>query len=420
MIITFKKKQCETRIFLQAALFFLLFITNAKSIMAQTVIDTTKKVVAPPSSPLSTPGMTGPLTINAEPLKFHSKTLGDVYVSGAVSSLLQLQNNVSPGDVNFQADISNAQVFIQKVDGVVQFFLQVGAYSLPALGTPYLRAGNDVNPVNGATNLFYGVLPQGFIKIAPTANFSIMAGKLPTLIGAEYTFSFENMNIERGLLWNQENAVNRGVQLNYKAGPIQLAASLNDGMYSNQYTWAWGSVTYTINSTNTLALIGSGNTKITTVSSPATPLYQNNEQLYNIIYTHTKGPWTIEPYLQYTKVPKSVLLSTAQDAATYGAALFVNYAFHSNNSDAGVNLPVRLEYIKSTGSAAKGAPNLLYGQGSNAWSITVTPTYQYKRFFGRAEFSYVNANDITPGSAFGPNGNNASQLRGLLEVGILF
>jgi Putative beta-barrel porin-2, OmpL-like. bbp2 len=37
---------------------------------------------------------------------------------------------------------------------------------------------------------------------------------LPTLIGAEYTFSFQNANIERRVLWNQENAVNRGIQLN--------------------------------------------------------------------------------------------------------------------------------------------------------------------------------------------------------------
>ena len=44
--------------------------------------------------------------------------------------------------------------------------------------------------------------------------FSAEVGALPTLIGAEYTFSFENMNIERGLLWNQENAVNKGIQLN--------------------------------------------------------------------------------------------------------------------------------------------------------------------------------------------------------------
>jgi len=52
---------------------------------------------------------------------------------------------------------------------------------------------------------------------------------LPTLVGAEYTFSFENMNIERGLLWNQENAVNRGVQLNYAADPFTFAFSWNDG-----------------------------------------------------------------------------------------------------------------------------------------------------------------------------------------------
>ena len=28
------------------------------------------------------------------------------------------------------------------------------------------------------------------------------------------TFIFENMNIKRGLLWNQENAINRRIQVN--------------------------------------------------------------------------------------------------------------------------------------------------------------------------------------------------------------
>jgi len=34
-----------------------------------------------------------------------------------------------------------------------------------------------------------------------------------------------------------------------------------------------------------------------------------------------------------------------------------------------------------------GAPNLLYGHVVNAWSFTVTPTYQYKDYFARAEFT---------------------------------
>jgi len=67
-----------------------------------------------------------------------------------------------------------------------------------------------------------------------------------------------------------------------------------------------------------------------------------------------------------------------------------------------------------------GAPNLLYGPGSKAWSITVTPTYQRKIFFARSEFSFVGAIDTTPGFALGPDGRNTHQARVLLEAGILF
>ena len=61
-----------------------------------------------------------------------------------------------------------------------------------------------------------------------------------------------------------------------------------------------------------------------------------------------------------------------------------------------------------------------YGQGSKAWSFTITPTYQYKQFFGRTELSYVEANKNISGAAFGPNGNNKNQARLLIEVGLLF
>lgn len=418
----FIKRTADVKEIIIVRLVFVFILSNLSIAFAtaQTVTDTAKQAV-PPGSPLSTPGMAGPLTINPEPLKLKSGWLGDIYVSGAVSAFGQWQDQIAPGDRIIQADITSGQVFVQKVDGLIQFFVQVGSYSTPDIGLPYFRNGNPKDSVAiGTTNLLYGVIPQAFLKIAPTANFSIMAGKLPTLIGAEYTWSFENMNIERGLLWNQENAVNRGVQVNYKAGPVTLAASVNDGMYSNHYSWVWGSASWAINASNTLTLIGSGNTKITTVSTFVTPLYLNNEQLYNLIYAHISGPWTIESYLQYTKVPKSPLLNTTQDATTFGGALFVDYAFHSNVSDAGFNLPIRLEYISSTGSAASGAPNLLYGQGSNAWSVTVTPTYQYKRFYERTEFSYVKAGNITSGSAFGPNGTASSQARFLVEIGLLF
>lgn len=381
-----------------------LFAITLSFAFAQTTTKDTVKPAPAPVSPLSTPGMAGPLTINPEPLK-----VGSIYISGVASGLAQFQNSVYPGDKPAQSDVSNGQVFIQKVDGVFQFFLQVGTYSLPDLGAPYFRS--TIAPAG-----FFGTFPQGFIKLAPTKNFSIEVGKLPTLIGAEYTFSFENMNIQRGLLWNQENAVNRGVQLNYTAGPVTLAVSYNDGLYSNNYNWLWGSLAWTINGANTLAVIGGGSTSRTSISTFVTPLYLNNEQIYNLIYTHTAGQWTIQPYLQYTSVPASPVYNTTQEATTFGAALLASYAVPNS----GFSIPFRLEYINSTGSAAGGAPSLIYGPGSNAWSATVTPTYQYKRFFARAELSYVKANNITNGFGLGPNGADDTQSRALLEVGFLF
>jgi hypothetical protein len=84
------------------------------------------------------------------------------------------------------------------------------------------------------------------------------------------------------------------------------------------------------------------------------------------------------------------------------------------------SLPFRVEWITSTGSVAQGAPSLIYGAGSNAWSATVTPTYQYKRVFVRSEFSYVKAGNATKGAAFGPLGNDDTQSRVLLETGFIF
>src|SRR6266446_6036296 len=339
-------------------------------------------------APVSMLGMAaGSLTANPNPISLDLGPLGPVSVTGVVSGLGLWQNNKFPDQQHSQASLSNGQVFLQKNDGLFQYFLQVGAYTLPALGSPYFSTATT-------TGDFFGPVPVAFAKIAPTDEFSIMAGKLPTLIGAEYTFTFENMNIQRGLLWNQENAVNRGVQVNYTLGPLALSSSWNDGFYSNRYTWLWGSAAYTLDKENTLALIGSGNTTRTNISTTATPLFLNNEQLYNLIYTHTAGQWTFQPYLQYTHVPQTPEIGATQDASTYGAALLMNYAFPSDAQIgglklAGVSLPVRFEYIASTGNAATGAPNLMYGPGSKAWSITVTPTYQYNVFFARAELSYV-------------------------------
>jgi hypothetical protein len=356
------------------------------------------------ADPMTTPAMSAPLAANPDPSVVDAGPLGNIYVTGAVTGLGYIQNNRLGGDKKARADVANAQVFIQKTEGLVQFFIQAGGYSIPTIGVPYAEA-------NDTTKSTFGVVPQAFIKIVPTENFSIMAGKIPTLIGAEYTFTFQNTNITRGVVWNQENAVNRGVQLNYAAGPISASVSVNDGFYSEKYSWVSGLLAYTVDDSNVIAVAAGGNTSESGKTSSATPLLANNSQIYNLIWTHTSGPLTLTPYYQYTKVDAMPSKGVPDKGSTSGFALLGKYSFSDSFSLGG-----RAEYI----TTKNGTTNLLYGAGSKAMTLTLTPTYQAKTFFVRGELAYIKASDITPGAAFGPTGDKRSQTRALIETGFLF
>jgi hypothetical protein len=368
------------------------------------------EAAAPASTAMSTPTMTGPLVANPNPMSFDGGPLGKVYFNGAISGLGLFQSDpgVPPiSDHHSHADLSNGLLSLQNTEGLFQFFVQAGAYSFPALGTPYFQSWK-------ATGDFFGPVPVAYAKLAPSDTFSIQAGKLPTLIGAEYGFTFQNMNIDRGLLWNQEPIVSRGVQVNYTIGALALSGSLNDGFYSDSYNWLTGAATWTIDKANTLEVVGGGNIDHTSKNVfPKSPYFLNNSDIFNIIYTYNNAPWTITPYFQYTHVPGSVFLGTPKEASTYGGALLVNYAINDN-----VSLATRWEYIGSSGGAA--SPSLLYGPGSSAMSFTMTPTWQNGIYFLRADTSVVQAFSTTAGFAFGKAGNTKTQARFVLETGIIF
>jgi putative OmpL-like beta-barrel porin-2 len=252
-------------------------------------------------------------------------------------------------------------------------YVQAGTFNILVLGTPFLSTEKAID------NL-YGPVPVAYLKLAPAKNTSILVGALPTLMGAEYTFDFEN--------WN-------------------------DGYYSNRYSWLSGSLTY-VSGLHSLSFIGMGNLGQTAFQTLATPV-QNNSVMYAAIYTYSKGNWIVQPYYQYSNVPTNPSIGVVHGTSTNGGALLVSRIFKHGFSLAG-----RGEYIASTGSAAENSVNLLYGPGSAAWSITLTPTFQYQRFFARGDLAFVRATSISPGSAFGPAGTNPNQPRGVMEVGFLF
>jgi hypothetical protein len=365
------------------------------------------------ADPLSTPALAGPLAANASPYSvdlpdWFGDAAGKVYVTGAVTGLAYGETNpthATPGDASTNVDVSNAQVFLQKTDGWLQFYAQFGLYSLPTVGVPYTKA-------SVATSGNFGYLPVGYVKLQGEggwADWSFEAGKLPTLIGDEYTFTFQNMNVDRGLLWNLEPAVSRGIQVNYASGPLSVSVSFNDGTYSNEFGSLTGLVSYAFNGgADTLAFAGGGN-----LGSNFHVSALNSSSYYNLIYTHTSGPWTISPYIQYIDLPKFTL--SPKDTSVWGGAVLVSYSFDDNWKLAG-----RVEYETSSGNPATTYNLIGYGAGSNAWSFTITPTYQWKQWFIRPEASYITAGDVAPGDGFAWNGAQTDQFRFALETGILF
>jgi hypothetical protein len=358
-------------------------------------------------APLSTFVLTGPL-IWLPPATLDAGPFGKISVNGILTGFSVFQTNPVPGDDSAQATLSNGQVFIQKADGKLQYYIQAGVYTMPTLGVPFANAQNTVSN-------FYGPVPVAYLKLQPTTSTQFLIGSLPTLMGAESTFTYQNFNIERGIVWNQENAINRGIQINQTMGKyLSGAISWNDGYYSNRYSWLSGSLTLS-KGPHVLVYDGMGNLGQTAYQTAATPV-QNNSYMHAVIYTYTKGPWIISPYFQYSKVPAFARVGVLKGTSTTGGAINASYAFKS-----GFSLPVRVEYLTSSGSSTDGSANLLgFGAGSGGVTFTATPTYQKGGMYLRSDLALVHATDYSAGSVFGKTGTDASQFRGILEFGFIF
>ena len=366
---------------------------------------------------MTTPSMSGPLVANPDPIHLDITPSfgGPLYVTGAVSGLGMAQTSPLLGiDHSYNFDLSNAQASLQTTSGMFQFFLEPGVYSLPQLGVPY----KNVSDMPTATKAFTG-LPIAWGKVVFNDNFNIQGGKLPTLIGAESMFTFQNMNIERGLLWAQENVVNQGVQANLTTGPLAWSLSVNDGFYTGQYNYITGSATWTINPANSFILAAGGPfDRVTATGTPVGPQY-NNSTMIEASYTYNNAPLTITPYIQYTRVGSDAKLGLV-DSSTFGGAVLANYALTDKISLAG-----RWEYIGSSGAATVAPDGTLgggllgYGSGSSAMSFTLTPTYQVGIYFLRGEASMVQLYGSTAGLRFG-SGNADTQGRFMVETGIVF
>ena len=353
---------------------------------------------------LSNPAMGGPILANATPLSFDPGIGSPIYVTGAVSGLAQYQSNaehLASGDGSCTVDLSNAWVAIQKTDGLVQFYVQAGLYSFPTVGSSYVKSEDT-------TKATFGDIPVAYLKLQLSDSFSVQAGKLTTLVGAELPTTVQNINIERGLLWFQEPLVSRGVQVNYASGPFSLSLSWNDGGYTNVWNTFSGLASYSLGDSGTIAFDASIAPSRNFVAA---------SQIYDLMYSVTSGPWVFAPYVQYQHYDtlKAGGFTIAPSASDWGVGVLGSYAFSDTWSLGG-----RVEYEDSSGDGSA----FIYGPKSSAWSFTITPTWHKSIFFIRGEASYTTLSDYAKfgpiGLGFGKSGTKSDQARLMLETGIVF
>ena len=319
-------------------------------------------------------------------------------------------DTASGQDEAARGNVTNALLTVSKGSGLVRFGLTAGVYDFPVVGF----AGNPTIQKGANTNLFTP-FPLAYVGYAPTSSLVITAGQQATLLGSEGVFTYQNVDIQRGLLWNMEPLISRGVRATYSQGKLTAAYELNDGYYSGTHWAQEGMVGYNTSSATSVALA-------VIVPQAGTPGNVTagiaNKREYNLMLTTTAGRWSLSPYLLFVDSPSSGALGYAADEHAAGGSLLGSYALNGNWS-----LGARVEYVKNASGATDTSPNadlIGYGPGSSAWTYTLTPTYRLGHTFARAEASSVDVSHLTPGIGFGPAGTQASQFRLAVEVGASF
>ncbi len=329
---------------------------------------------------------------------------GSAQFSMALSGLGSFEKFQNTGKENYS--LSNAQLIVQGRANLLQYYIQAGKYLMPGLGEG-ISSSAAYSP--------YGEIPHAYLSYELNTHWSLMVGKLLSMPGYENPFTYQNQNIQRGLLERHNNTISRGVQFNYRDGSNSFFTTLNDGFYSGDYKWGGVGGSFAQDSNNTTTLMWGGPLQGVPVQTFVTPVLQNNAQIFNVIHSLSLGQWSFTPYFQYTYIPAHAVSALPSPISTNGVASIINYKVPADINFLGlsgqVHIPLRLErlYI-STNALLTDIESQTF---SNANSVTITPTLQAGIYYLRAEASHLSsANPLFM--------RGASQNRFLIEFGILY
>lgn len=271
------------------------------------------------------------------------------------------------GGSGFDAQISNALITVNAGVGNLHANATVGQYSFPTIGFPILPANQP-----GANTDLYNPLPLASVSYAFGSHFSLGAGKYAALLGQESPFTYQNLNIQRGIGWEMEPTISRGIQASYNNGPYTVTLQENDAYYGGFQRAVEGLVGWAPSSNTNLqfAFIVPG---ANVGPNPTTSI--GNKAEYDLMFTRQIGKLQLLPYFLWVNSPASSVLAYTSSEDAYAGVLLANWAFNSE-----LNIPLRYENAADTSSSSATSPNadlIGFGAGSHVQTLTLTPTYRF-------------------------------------------
>lgn len=310
-----------------------------------------------------------------------------------------------------RTDLSNGMLTLTKNTGAIRFTVTGGAYAFPTVGV----ALNPTTQPNSNSYL-YGFLPSYALEYVPNTHVTVSAGQLPSLMGQESGFTFQNINIQRGLIWAAETTFSRGVRVVYSNGKVTGTLGYDDGYYSGNHGRALEGLVAWAPTANTTWQFGFTVPGANTPGNVTTAVANKRE--CDFMLTQQYGKLQLLPYVLIVNSPASVLQGYTKAESATGLAFLANYAANS-----AYDVAFRFESFtnaSATIDASLNADLVGYGPGSGATTWTITPQWHPGPFFARLDFSNVTLRNFTPGFGFGASGTSSSQNRILGELGVQF
>jgi hypothetical protein len=366
-----------------------------------------------------------PVTVDGGPL-------GPLQISAGADGYVFAQSGTGTSSFNGNdttgARLSNALVTLQKSTGVLQFNLALGGNGAPLpLGTTPYQAT--------VSNLVTGPLYFGYVTVAPPGSpVTASAGELISLEGYEAGVDWLNANLMTTEMFYVEGSMFRGAELNYTSGPLSVTAAIGDGYETGVYNFAQGLATLQLPNGQSLALFYGGNlgrTGLAAKTYGGNGGYGNaasfgtvgtyganydNSQLFGAYYTWSKGNLSLTPEVQYQYAKANAALRLTGFSSNLGAALFSSYNFGTSP----YSLGAFAEYWTSNGPDA-----WFIAPGSEGVGLSLTPTWQGKNLFVRADLGYlhlINGSYAYDGKtgAYGNSLHGRDVAQGVLEAGVTF